>query len=84
MTKARGSRSGPSPDLYLRQFNPGDRVLVYLEPGVHKGSPSRRCHGRVGLVVEKRGRGYVVRVRMGNKEKKLSLLPDHLKPLTVH
>jgi ribosomal protein L21E len=39
--------------------------------------------GRLGLFLERRGRGYVVQVMFGNKAKKLSLLPDHLKPFPV-
>ncbi|MEM4303387.1 MAG: 50S ribosomal protein L21e [Candidatus Caldarchaeum sp.] len=79
LLKPRGSRSGPTPDVYLRSYKPGDRVLIAIEPSVQKGSPHRRYHGRVGEVVEKRGRGYVVHVRLGNKVKKLCLLPDHVR-----
>ncbi|MEM3133315.1 MAG: 50S ribosomal protein L21e [Candidatus Caldarchaeum sp.] len=79
LLKPRGSRSGPAPDVYLRDYKPGDRVLIAIEPSVHKGSPHRRYHGRVGEVVEKRGRGYVVQVRLGSKVRKLCLLPDHIR-----
>jgi large subunit ribosomal protein L21e len=83
LTRPKGSRSGPSPDLYLREYSPGQSVLISTEPSVQKGSPSRRYHGKVGVVLERRGRGYVVQVMLGNKAKKLSLLPDHLKPFPV-
>jgi large subunit ribosomal protein L21e len=42
--------------------------------------PHRRYHGRVGRIVEKRGRGYVVAVQIGSKLRKLSVLPEHLRP----
>ncbi|MDW8084194.1 MAG: hypothetical protein RMI49_03220 [Candidatus Caldarchaeum sp.] len=77
LKKPRGSRSGPSPDIYLREFSPGDRVLIAIEPAVQKGSPHRRYHGKVGQIVEKRGRGYVVKV--GEEGKILSILPDHIR-----
>jgi large subunit ribosomal protein L21e len=83
LTRPKESRSGPSPDLYLREYSPGQSVLISIEPSVQKGSPSRRYHGKVGVVLERRGRGYVVQVMFGNKAKKLSLLPDHLKPFPV-
>ncbi|MEM0383885.1 MAG: 50S ribosomal protein L21e [Candidatus Caldarchaeum sp.] len=83
LLKPRGSRSGPTPDIYLREYSVGDRVYITINPSVQKGSPHRRYHGRMGEVVEKRGRGYIVAVKVGNKEKKLSLLPDHIRGVVV-
>ncbi|MEM0440077.1 MAG: hypothetical protein QXF45_01485 [Candidatus Caldarchaeum sp.] len=77
LRKPKGSRSGPRPDIYLTEYKPGDRVLIYIEPSVQKGSPHRRYHGKIGEIVEKRGRGYVVRV--GDTGTLLSVLPDHLR-----
>ncbi|MCS6783641.1 MAG: hypothetical protein RMI43_01040 [Candidatus Caldarchaeum sp.] len=77
LKKQKGSRSGPSPDIYLREYKPGDRVLIAIEPSVQKGSPHRRYHGKIGEIVEKRGRGYVVKV--GEEGKLLSVLPDHIR-----
>jgi large subunit ribosomal protein L21e len=81
MTRPRGSRSGPSPDIYLRDYDIGDRVLVVIEPSVHKGMPHKRYNGLVGEIVEKRGRGYILRVFQGGKPKEISVMPDHIKPL---
>ncbi len=83
LLKPKGSRSGPSPDIYLKEYNVGDRVYIVIDPATHKGSPHRRYHGKVGEVVEKRGRGYIVAVKLGNKVKKLSLLPNHIKGVVV-
>lgn len=76
-----GSRSGPRPDIYLREYKPGDRVLIITDPSVHKGAPHRRFHGKVATVVGKRGRAYELTVMIGDKLKKLTLLPDHLRPI---
>ncbi len=78
LTRPRGARSGPIPEIYLREFRPGDKVAIKLNPSVHKGAPHRRYHGRIGEIVEKRGRAYVVAVSLGNKLKKITVLPDHL------
>lgn len=51
--------------------------MIAIEPAVQKGSPHRRYHGKVGQIVEKRGRGYVVKV--GEEGKILSILPDHIR-----
>lgn len=76
-----GSRSGSRPDIYIREYNPGDRVLIITDPSVHKGVPHKRFHGKVATVVGKRGRAYEVTVMLGDKLKKLTLLPDHLRSI---
>jgi large subunit ribosomal protein L21e len=78
LTKARGARSGPNPEIYLTEFKPGDKVVVKINPSVHKGAPHRRYHGRVGEVVGRRGRAYLVSVTLGEKLKQIMVLPDHL------
>lgn len=83
MTKPRGSRSGPSPDIYLREYKVGEKVQVIIEPSVHKGMPHRRYNGLVGEIVEKRGSGYILRVFQGDKPKEISVMPDHIRPLVV-
>jgi len=78
LTKPTGSRQGPNPEIYLQEFQPGDRVAIKINPSVHEGAPHRRYHGRVGEILGRRGRAYLVRVRMGDKLRTLTILPDHL------
>jgi large subunit ribosomal protein L21e len=80
LRKDLGSRSGPRPEVYLSELEPGAKVVILVDPASHKGMPHRRYHGRVGRIVEKRGRGYVVAVQIGSKLRKLSVLPEHLRP----
>ncbi len=74
-------RGMPPLGCLLRQYAVGEKVAIVINPSVHKGMPHRRFHGKVGEVVEKRGRAYVVKVRDGGKEKFLTVRPEHLKPL---
>jgi large subunit ribosomal protein L21e len=83
LTRRRGARSGPSPDIYLRDYRVGERVMVIIEPSVQRGMPHRRYNGLVGEILEKRGRGYILQVYQGDKPKKISVMPDHLRPLVV-
>jgi len=78
LTKSRGSRQGPSPEIYLQDFQPGEKVAIKVNPSTHKGAPHRRYHGKIGEILGKRGRAYVVKVRLGEKFKILTILPDHL------
>ncbi len=64
----------------LREYKPGDRVVVKLDPSVHKGMPHRRFHGRIGIVESKRGQAYVVNVTQGDAEKEIIVRPEHLAP----
>ncbi|MEM2910511.1 MAG: 50S ribosomal protein L21e [Nitrososphaerota archaeon] len=80
LKKKYGSRSGPRPDIYLKEYKPGDKVLIVVDPAVQKGMPHKRFYGKVGTVISKRGNAYEVSVMLGNKLKKLLLLSDHIRP----
>ena len=80
LAKTPRTRGVPPPAVMLRPFSVGDKVVVDLEPSIHKGMPHRRFQGRVGTVVEKRGRAYVVRVPMPKKDGLITARPIHLKP----
>jgi len=66
----------------LHEYQPGDRVVVKIDPSVHKGMPHRRFHGKVGVLVGRRGRAYIVQVTQGNKAKEIIVRPEHLRPFT--
>jgi len=64
----------------LHEYQSGSRVVIKLDPSVQKGMPHRRYHGRVGTVINKRGRGYVVSVTQGDAVKEIVVRPEHLEP----
>lgn len=64
----------------LREYRPGERIVIEINPSIHKGMPHRRYHGKVGDIVGKRGRAYAVNIAEGNVTKKIIVLPEHLKP----
>ncbi|MFQ6094634.1 MAG: 50S ribosomal protein L21e [Candidatus Bathyarchaeia archaeon] len=64
----------------LYDYKQGEKVVIDIEPSVHKGMPHRRYQGRVGVVVGKRGRAYAVNVTQGDAVKEIIVLPEHLKP----
>lgn len=72
--------SVPPLSLLMVNYNVGDRVHIVVNPSVHAGMPHRRYHGRTGVVVGKRGKCYVVKVMLGDKEKTLFVRPEHLRP----
>ena len=65
----------------LREYKLGEKVVIKINPSVHKGMPHRRYHGKTGIIADKRGRAYVVKVPQGNTTKEIIARPEHLKPL---
>ena len=70
-------RKKPAISSYLQEFNAGDVVHVNIVSS--SPFPNPRFHGRTGIIEQKRGSSYIVKVNDGNKVKKLSLRPEHLK-----
>ena len=63
----------------LRSYMPGEKVVIKIDPSVHKGMPHRRYQGRVGVIVSKRGRAYEVSVTQGDAVKEIIVRPEHLR-----
>ncbi len=64
----------------LREYQPGASVVVMIDSSVQKGMPHRRFHGKVGTIVSRRGRSYVVNVPQGDAVKEIITRPEHLAP----
>jgi large subunit ribosomal protein L21e len=62
----------------LREYQVDEKVVIKLDPSVHKGMPHRRFHGRIGVIADKRGRSYVVNVSQGNSIKEIIVRPEHI------
>ncbi|MCW4001995.1 MAG: 50S ribosomal protein L21e [Candidatus Bathyarchaeota archaeon] len=71
-------KTGLSKILYA--YTPGEKVVVKIDPSVHKAMPHRRYHGRIGVIVNKRGRSYVVNVTQGKAIKEIIVRPEHITP----
>lgn len=64
----------------LYQYQPGNRIVIKIDSGVHKGMPHKRYHGKVGTVIDKRGRSYIINVTQGDAVKEIIVRPEHLEP----
>jgi large subunit ribosomal protein L21e len=62
----------------LTEHQIGSQVIIKIDSSVQKSLPHRRFHGRIGKVVEKRGRAYVVNVSQGNSIKEIIVRSEHL------
>ncbi len=64
----------------LYEYEPGSQVVIKIDPSVQKGMPHKRYHGKIGTIVNKRGRGYVVTVAQGEAVKEIIVRSEHLEP----
>jgi len=64
----------------LHEYQPGTSVVVKIDSSVQKGMPHRRYHGKVGTIINKRGRSYVLNVPQGDAVKEIIVRPEHLEP----
>lgn len=83
LSKGPKERGLPPMSAILYDYKVGERVVIKIDPSVHKGMPFKRFHGKVGTIVEKRGRAYVILVRDGGKYKKVIARPEHIRPADV-
>jgi large subunit ribosomal protein L21e len=64
----------------LREYEPEEKVVIKLDPSVHKGMPHRRFHGKIGVIADKRGGSYIVNVTQGKATKEIIVRPEHITP----
>jgi large subunit ribosomal protein L21e len=65
---------------YLRSFEIGEKVVVKIDPS-SQNYPHPRYHGLIGDVKGKRGKAYIVDVKVGKTQKQLIATPEHLKKI---
>lgn len=63
----------------LTEYGLGDKVVIDINSGVHKGMPHKRFQGRVANIVEKRGKAYVLEIPHKRKSKFIISTPHHIK-----
>ena len=63
----------------LAEYDLGDKVVIDINSGVHKGMPHKRFQGKVANIVEKRGKAYVLEIPQRKKSKFIISAPHHIK-----
>jgi large subunit ribosomal protein L21e len=80
MKKPVRAKGKPKLTKFLYDYNNGDSVIIKIDSSQQKAMPHRRFHGKIGQVIDKRGRGYVVRVAQGDSIRDLIVRTEHLEP----
>ncbi len=83
LSKKKPRESGkPKISKLLQEYQPGSHVIIKIDSSVQKSLPHKRYHGKIGTVVDKRGRGYVVSVAQGGAMREIIVRSEHLEPYT--
>ena len=64
-----------------QKFKKNDKVIINQEPAVQKGMPHHRFKNKLGVVIREQGSSYLLKIKDGNKEKKVISKPIHLRPV---
>ncbi len=75
----RRNRERLTVNKYLQEFEIGNRVLIQPSPTSHKGMPFKRFAGKIGVIANKRGQSYIIKVMDGHKEKQVISRPEHIR-----
>ncbi len=62
----------------ISSFSVGDCVAIDSQ-SKYSGMPHPRYRGRTGIIVDTRGKAYVVKINDGRMEKELVIPPVHLR-----
>lgn len=65
---------------YFQDFKNGDRVAVVRDAAVQPSFP-KTIQGRAGIIIDRRGDSYIIKMNDLNKEKTYIIHPLHLKKL---
>ncbi len=65
-------------DKIIQDFEVGSKATIKIEPSVTKGQPDAKFHGRTGVITGKQGKAFIIKVKDGNKYKKVISRPEHL------
>ena len=65
---------------YFQKFKEGDSVAVKRDISLKVNFP-KRIQGKTGIVEEKRGKAYLVKIKDISKEKQFLIDPIHLKKI---
>ncbi len=69
----------PTITKFIQEFKTGESVVIDQETSSHRGMPFKRFKGKVGKIIGKRGKAFIVEIRVGNKNKKIISRPEHLR-----
>ena len=82
LRKPTREKGKPKISKLLHVYTAGDEVIIKMDSSTQKSMPHKRFHGKIGQIIEKRGRGYVISVPQGECRKTIIIRSEHMEPYT--
>ena len=69
--------------LLARYYRVGDKLVIDIDPVYISTAPHKRYQGRVGTLIEWRGKALVLEVNFMGERRIIITTPEHVKPLNL-
>ena len=63
----------------LTKYEEGDKVVINVDPGVHKAMPHKRFQSKVATIVGKRGKAYIMEIPQRKTVKTIITTAHHIR-----
>ena len=80
MTKKVRERGRLPLSRLLANYEEGEKVVIDIDPAIHKAMPHKRYQGRVATVVGRRGKAYILEIPQRKTVKTIITTAHHLRP----
>ena len=63
----------------LTSYEAGEKVVINIDPGVHKAMPHKRFQGKVALIVGTRGKAFILEIPQRKTVKTIITTAHHIR-----
>jgi large subunit ribosomal protein L21e len=63
----------------LTSYEEGEKVVINIDPGIHKAMPHKRFQGKVATIVGTRGKAYILEIPQRRTVKTIITTAYHIK-----
>jgi len=63
----------------LTKYEEGEKVVIDIDPAIHKAMPHKRYQGKVATIVGQRGRAYITEIPQRKTVKTIITTPEHMR-----
>ena len=63
----------------LTKYEEGEKVVINIDPGIHKAMPHKRFQGKVATIVGQRGQAYILEIPQRKTVKTIITTAHHIR-----
>ena len=63
----------------LTSYEEGEKVVINIDPGIHKAMPHKRYQGKVATIVGQRGQAYIMEIPQRKTVKTIITTAHHIR-----